>query len=168
MDKMNIESLSSMGKSFNYLRHPILEKTKTKLAHICMLLKIKSAGQELTHLGRETHIHVSKLTIIVSDNGLAPGRCQAIIWTKAGIMLIRTLGTNFSETLSEIHPFSNKKMHLKISSAKWRQFNALRDMMSLLLFSLLLIQYLHSISGNTSYHKVSSRKSRNRICPVHR
>ena len=39
-----------------------------------MLLKIKSAGQELTHLGGETHIHVSKLTIIVSDNGLAPGR----------------------------------------------------------------------------------------------
>ena len=47
---------------------------------------------------------------------------QAIIWTNAGILLIRTLGTNFSEILSEIHAFSFKKMHLKMSSAKWRPF----------------------------------------------
>ena len=31
---------------------------------------------------RVTHICVSKLTIIGLDNGLSPGRCQAIIWTK--------------------------------------------------------------------------------------
>ena len=34
-----------------------------------------------------THICVSKLTIIGSDNGLAPGRRQAIIWTNDGILL---------------------------------------------------------------------------------
>ena len=45
---------------------------------------------------------------------------QAIIWTKDGILLIRTLGTNFSEILSKIHSFSRQKMHLKMSSAKWR------------------------------------------------
>ena len=33
----------------------------------------------LTHCGRATHICVSKLTIIGSDNGLSPGRRQAII-----------------------------------------------------------------------------------------
>ena len=33
----------------------------------------------LTHEGRVTHICVGKLTIIGSDNGLAPGRRQAII-----------------------------------------------------------------------------------------
>ena len=44
-----------------------------------------------------THICVSKLTIIGSDNGLLPGRRQAIIWTNAGILLIGPLGTNFSE-----------------------------------------------------------------------
>ena len=34
----------------------------------------------------EWRIHVPlKLTIIVSDNGLAPGRRQAIIWTNAGM-----------------------------------------------------------------------------------
>ena len=74
----------------------------------------------LTHWGRETHICVGKLAIIASDNGLSPGRRQAIIWTNAGILFIRTLGTNFSEILSEIHWFSFKKTHLKMSSAKWR------------------------------------------------
>ena len=74
----------------------------------------------LTHWGRETHICISKLTIIGSDNGLSPDRCQAIIWTSAGILLIGHLGTNFSEILIEIITFSFKKMHLKVSSAKWR------------------------------------------------
>ena len=69
-----------------------------------------------------THICVSKLTIIGSDNDLYPGRRQAIIWTNAGILLIRTLGTNFSEILGEILSFSFSKMHLKMSSAKWRLF----------------------------------------------
>ena len=53
-----------------------------------------------THRGRATHICISKLTIIGSDNGLSPGRRQAIIWTNAGILLIGTLGTYFSEILS--------------------------------------------------------------------
>ena len=79
-------------------------------------------GVSLIHWGRVTHICVSKLTIIGSDNGLPPDRCQAIIWTNAAIWLIRTLGTNFSEILSEIHSFSFKKMHLKMSSAKWQPF----------------------------------------------
>ena len=74
----------------------------------------------LTHSGRVTHICVSTLTIIGSDNGLSPGRRQAIIWTKTGILLIGPLGTNFSQTLIEIHKFSFKKMRLKVSSAKWR------------------------------------------------
>ena len=69
-----------------------------------------------------THICVSKLTIIGSDNGLLPGRCQAIIWTYTGILLIGPLGTNFNEILIKIHIFSFKKMHLKMSSGKWRPF----------------------------------------------
>ena len=68
------------------------------------------------------HICIGKLVIIGSNNGLLPGRCQAIIWTNAGILLIGTLGTNFSEVLSEIHTFSFKKMPLKMPSGKWRQF----------------------------------------------
>ena len=65
-----------------------------------------------------THICVSNLTIIGSDNGLSPGRRQAIIRTNDGILLIRSLGTNFSEFLVEILIFSLKKMRLKVSSAK--------------------------------------------------
>ena len=79
-------------------------------------------GQLLTHWGRVTHICVSKLTIIGSDNGLSPGRRQAIIWTNDGILLIGPLGTNFSEILFGIQTFSFNKMHLKMSSAKWRPF----------------------------------------------
>ena len=76
----------------------------------------------LTHWGRATHICVGKLTTIGSDDGLSPGRRQAIIWTNAGILLIGPLGTNFSEILIEIHTFSSKKMHLKMSSGKWQPF----------------------------------------------
>ena len=52
------------------------------------------------------HICISKLTIIGSDNGLSPGRREAIIWINAGILLI---GPNFSEILISIQTFSFKK-----------------------------------------------------------
>ena len=61
----------------------------------------------LTHWGRVTHICVGKLSIIGSDNGLSPGRRQAIIWNNAGILLIGPLGTNFSDILIVIHTFSS-------------------------------------------------------------
>ena len=51
------------------------------------------------------HICVSKLSIIGPDNGLSPGRRQAIIWTNDGTFLIGTLGTNFSEIIIEIYIF---------------------------------------------------------------
>ena len=60
-----------------------------------------------TYWGRVTHICVSN---------------KAIIWTNAGILLIGPLGTNFSEISIEIHILSSKKMHLKMSSGKWRSF----------------------------------------------
>ena len=76
----------------------------------------------LTHWGRMTHICVSKLTSIGSDNGLSPGWHQAIIWTYAGILLIGPLGTDLSEILIEIYTFPFKKMHLNVSSGKSRPF----------------------------------------------
>ena len=72
----------------------------------------------LTQRGRVTHICVGTNNNIGSDNGLSPGRRQAIIWTYAGILLIGPLWTNFSGILSKIHTFSFKKMHFKTSSAK--------------------------------------------------
>ena len=76
----------------------------------------------LTHWGWVTHICVGTNTNIGSDNGLSPGRRQAIIWTNAKILLIGPLGTNFSGNLSEIHIFSFKQIHLKMSSGEWRPF----------------------------------------------
>ena len=61
--------------------------------------------------GRVTHICVSKLTIIASDNGLS-----------SGLLVIGPLGTNFNEISIEIDTFLFKKMHLKMSSGKWRPF----------------------------------------------
>ena len=55
----------------------------------------------------------SNPTIISSDNGLLPGWCQVNIWTNAGILLIRPIGTNFSEILTKIHAFSFKKITLE-------------------------------------------------------
>ena len=48
----------------------------------------------ITRWGRAMHICVKKLTII--------GRRQAIIWTNAGMLLIRALGRHFSEMLCKI------------------------------------------------------------------
>ena len=78
----------------------------------------------LTNWGWVTHIRVSKLTITDLDNGLSLGRCQAIVWTNARMLLIGPLGTNFSEILMEIHIFSYKRTHpFKVSSVRCRPFS---------------------------------------------
>ena len=108
----------------------------------------------LTHWGRVKHICISNLTIIGSDNGLSPGRRQAIIWTNVRILLIGPLGTNFSEMLIEIHIFSFKKIDLKMSSGKWRPFclglNVLKKIQGQkhlyeIVIADVLVQYIHSV-----------------------
>ena len=79
-------------------------------------------GPVLTHLGWVSHICASKLTSIVSDNGLSLGRRQAIIWTNAWILLIGPLGTNSSEIIIGIRTFWFNEMRLKMSSGKWLPF----------------------------------------------
>ena len=97
-DNVNHESILIIHHSFTfrYLRH--------------------IADGPLPQWGRVTPICVGKLTISCSDNGLLPGRHQAIIWTNAGILLIWHSGTNFSDIWIEIYTFSFQKMHLKMSS----------------------------------------------------
>ena len=87
---------------------------------LCMDNWTESSPPYVYHL--TLHICVNKLTITGSDNGLSPGRRQAIIWTNAGILLIGSLGTKFNEILIEMHTFLFKKMYLNMSSAKWRPF----------------------------------------------
>ena len=102
----------------------MLFKTNQMINHFSLVQQWLSAFQTLTHWGRVTDICVGNLTIFGSDNGLSPGRCQAIFWTNAGLLIIGPLGlgTNFSEILIEIRAFSFKKMHLNMSSGKWRPF----------------------------------------------
>ena len=69
-----------------------------------------------------THICVSRVTIIGSDNGLSPGWRQAIIWTNAGILLTGPLGTNFSGIVIEVYIFLFKKCITKRPSAKCQPF----------------------------------------------
>ena len=71
---------------------------------------------------RLSDIYVGNLTIIVSDNGLSPGRRQAIIWTNVGVLLIGPVGTYFNDILIEICTFSLKNIHFKMPSGKWQPF----------------------------------------------
>ena len=88
--------------------------------HRDTLIILSTKDITIVHWGRVTHICVSKLTIIGSDNGLSPGRHQAIISASAKILLTGPLETNFSEILIEIIIVSFKKMRLKVSSAiRW-------------------------------------------------
>ena len=59
---------------------------------------------------------------IGSDNGLSPIERQAIIWTNAELWWIRPPETNFSEIWINIQNIPFMKVHLKISSSKWRPF----------------------------------------------
>ena len=73
----------------------------------------------LTHWGWVTHSCIGNLTIIGSDKGWSAGWYQAIIWTDAGIWLIRLLGTHFIEFLWR---FFIQKMYLEALSAKGQPF----------------------------------------------
>ena len=64
-------------------------------------------GTRVTHWGRVTHIRVDNPTIIGSDNGLSPGRRQAIIWTNARILLICQTFNRNSYIFIQANPFQN-------------------------------------------------------------
>ena len=84
---------------------------------------LKYFPRTFTHLPLVPPIYASVNWVsICSDNGLSPIRRQVIIWTNAGLLSIGPLGTKFSEILIKIQNFSLAKMHLNISSAKWRPF----------------------------------------------
>ena len=114
------DTVYSRNSDHKYISNQI--KSNQIYGNIYPYVYKESVYNPLTHWGRVTHICVGKLTIIGSDNGLSPERRQAIIWTNAGILLIGTLGTNFSEILIGTQTFSLKKIRLKMSSAKYCSF----------------------------------------------
>ena len=112
-----------------YLNRFIVENGFQKV--IC---KLAATLFVLTRWGWVMHICVGNLAIMVSDNGLLPGRHQAIIWTNDGISLISNLRNKLQWNLrSEFCTFSLRKRHLIMPSAEWRPFchglNALKSLM---------------------------------------
>ena len=120
-----------------------------------------------------THLCISKLSSIASDNGLSPGRRQSIIWTNAGILLIGPLGTNFNEILSKIHTFSFKKMRLKMSSGKWRPFGLGLNVLNVCVVKLFTLCLVHVINKwhiycptNIQYYGRNDIPSKPNVCKV--
>ena len=112
----------SLSMGWNYLSIPIIyltQKIMDVITYSCPNLSSDLKGRLIE---AEWLIYVSNLTTIGSDNGLTPGRGQAIIWTNAGILLTGPLGTKFSEISIEIQTYSFKKVHLEMLSAKWWPF----------------------------------------------
>ena len=120
------------------------------------LLSELMSGFLLTHWGRVTHLCVSKLTAVGPDNGLSPGRRQAIIWTNAGILLNESLGTTFSELLAKTHTFSFKNMRLKMSSGKRWPFCLGLNVLTAPLMDILHLNLRKNIF---SYNKIYLKKS---------
>ena len=58
-------------------------------------------------------IYFILITIIGADNGLSPGRHQAIIWSNTSILLVGPWGTNFTEI------FISKFIHLHSRKSIW-------------------------------------------------
>ena len=56
--------------------------------------------------------------IIGSDNDVSPVRRQTIIWTNAGLLLIRPGGRNSMEIAIKIEMSSLKNLHLNMSFVK--------------------------------------------------
>ena len=74
------------------------------------------------HWGRVTHICVSKLTIIGSDNGCRLIGAKPLSEPMLKYWWLDQKKTIFSEILIETHTSSFKKIHLKMPSGKWRIF----------------------------------------------
>ena len=64
--------------------------------------------------------------ICVTDNSLSPSWCQAIICTNAGLLLIRPLGTKFSEISIDIYQNALENVVCKMA-AIFIGLNVLRD-----------------------------------------
>ena len=88
---------------------------------------------------------IGNLTTSGSDNGLLPGRHQAIMRTNAGILLTSPLGTN----LIEIYAFLLMTKHLKMLSAKWQPFCLSLDALKMDENVVTMKEYLKSIEKGT-------------------
>ena len=93
--RTNVDLSPARPTKGNFKKHPPI--SRSKIAYLIFSPTLPGTNElntprwsdSLTHWGRVTHICVSKLAIIGSDD-LYPGRRQAIIWTNAGILKVPT------------------------------------------------------------------------------
>ena len=86
-------------------------------------LNVREPDVVKTHWILATHIYaVVKWVIIASGNGLSLMWHQAVVWTTAGLFLIGSLRTNFSEIRTKNVYIFRQDIEVEISSAKWRPF----------------------------------------------
>ena len=76
----------------------------------------------LIHWGLVTHICVSKIAIIGSENGLSPDRRQAIIWTNAEMLLIGTFVHKLQCNCNRNQYILSQDNAFEYLSANWRPF----------------------------------------------
>ena len=88
-------------------------------AQIFMVSKKTDLKGDITHCGLVMSVILAHF---VSGNDLLPIWCQVITWTSAILISIRTWRPNFNLILIKFWTFSFKKIHLKLSSAKWLPF----------------------------------------------
>ena len=104
----------------------------------------------LTYRGRVTHICVSKIISIDSDNGLSPGRRQAITWTNAGIFWTGPLGRSFSEVKWN----SNRNTNSFIQESAYKNVvcemvNILSHLQCVKRIQIILMTYMSEKKGET-------------------
>ena len=109
---MLIESwvLSHYKDRFSDIRTPIIKGWRSS-DRVNFIMIIRSLVKSYLYclIEAEWRIYASvNWAIIGSDNGMSPGRRQAIIWTNAGILPIRTLWTNFSDIFFEFIYFHSR------------------------------------------------------------
>ena len=93
--------------------------------HVMIAIRVNNIGNAYIKMhatGHSTRAVKGNYTKLYLNNGLSPGRSQAIIWTDAEILLIGPLGSNCTEIVIEIITLSFKKMRFKVSSVKRRPF----------------------------------------------
>ena len=75
---------------------------------------------EIGRLGADFGEDSMKIEKLVAANGWSPVQYQATICTNARLLSVGPQGTYLNEILIENQAFPFNKMHLKMSSAKWR------------------------------------------------
>ena len=118
------------------------------------------AGLSLTRLPLVPHIWVSESGQHCFRKWLAAYSEPSHYLNQCRFVVNWTIRTNFSEILIKIQNFSFTKMHLKISSAKWRQFCPGGDEFIEPITNLGETSKIQTFSLKKMYFKMSSAKRR--------